>query len=340
MSNHPTPVRLTGFQIAVNPDGSVTHGVYSDPPPAAPSAVPPRPMSAESTTGSRILDGYLDLAPPNTLYHYTSADGLIGILKSREIWASNVAFLNDTKESINATDCIGHALSNRLLQPDLTESEKSFLASSRSTFGRFTRQFYVASLSKERDLLSQWRAYCPPLGGYAIGLPVAQLTAIANDQAFLLAPCIYDYDAQYQIGLELIEQLLMSFRSSQDQQDRERNPLEQLLEKFALVVARYGLLLKHSSFSEEGEWRLISPMLPFNNPRLDFRSVSSRPTPFYRFPLATERYPDFLRIDQDRLTVVVGPSSHSETSCLGVQFLLFKYATGGAFTASRIPYRA
>ncbi len=32
---------------------------------------------------------------PERFYHYTNIDGLHGILKSREVWATSVEYLND-----------------------------------------------------------------------------------------------------------------------------------------------------------------------------------------------------------------------------------------------------
>ena len=39
-------------------------------------------------------------ALPDEIWHYTTADGLIGILKSGQIWSTQVACLNDTLEPI------------------------------------------------------------------------------------------------------------------------------------------------------------------------------------------------------------------------------------------------
>jgi len=340
MADHPTPVRLTGIRFAINPDGSISHGVYAEGPPPPPRVVSPRPVEEPSTTGSRILDGYLDLNPPGVLYHYTSVDGLIGLLKSRQIWASNVTFLNDAKESVNATEVLTLAFSNRLNRPDLSEQEKNFLGKAKGELGRFSREFYITSLTEERDLLSQWRAYCPPTGGYALGLPAEQLLPIAAEHNFMLAPCIYEYDAQYQISLELIENLLTSYRQFQGNPAVDGSDVAKIINTFALTVARFGLLLKHTAFSEEKEWRLISSMIPIQSALLDFRSVSSRATPFYRLPLASDTNPDLVRIGKNRLVIVIGPSAHTEAHSAGIQLLLFKYAPGGAVTSSQIPYRA
>lgn len=38
------------------------------------------------------------------LYHYTSAVGLEGILRSRSLWATDTAFLNDWQEIVYAAE--------------------------------------------------------------------------------------------------------------------------------------------------------------------------------------------------------------------------------------------
>src|SRR6516164_4036522 len=45
-----------------------------------------------------------DQRPP-TLYHYTTAQGLLGIMESNRLWATNVRFLNDPSE-IDYAICI------------------------------------------------------------------------------------------------------------------------------------------------------------------------------------------------------------------------------------------
>src|SRR5229473_5273124 len=35
---------------------------------------------------------------PEFLYHYTSQDGLLGIIESRSLWATNISYMNDATE--------------------------------------------------------------------------------------------------------------------------------------------------------------------------------------------------------------------------------------------------
>ena len=39
-----------------------------------------------------------------SLYHYTTARGLMGILEQKKIWATHINYLNDKKEFIDAME--------------------------------------------------------------------------------------------------------------------------------------------------------------------------------------------------------------------------------------------
>src|SRR5450759_5567317 len=106
---------------------------------------------------------------PRVLYHYTSASSLIGILQSRAIWTTNIRFLNDSTEYAFAL-----ALARDVIQRRADKAQNKF------DFGLYTvllerltadiqSEVYVSSFTEKADQLGQWRAYCPPTGGYAVG---------------------------------------------------------------------------------------------------------------------------------------------------------------------------
>lgn len=43
---------------------------------------------------------------PKTVFHYTTAAGLLGILNTRQIWLSDINFLNDSKEMLYAARAV------------------------------------------------------------------------------------------------------------------------------------------------------------------------------------------------------------------------------------------
>ena len=47
----------------------------------------------------KIINKYHKILP-NKLYHYTSIDGLLGIIRNKNIWASDIQYLNDKEEFV------------------------------------------------------------------------------------------------------------------------------------------------------------------------------------------------------------------------------------------------
>jgi hypothetical protein len=44
------------------------------------------------------LDEHLKQKPNEFLYHYTSLHALLGIVKTRSLWSTNIFYLNDSSE--------------------------------------------------------------------------------------------------------------------------------------------------------------------------------------------------------------------------------------------------
>lgn len=62
--------------------------------------MPPSPQQYVANLHNRLTRTH----KPRTLYHYTSDSGLLGIIETKSIWATNVRYLNDSKEYALALD--------------------------------------------------------------------------------------------------------------------------------------------------------------------------------------------------------------------------------------------
>ena len=148
------------------------------------------------------------------IYHYTSSEGLIGILRNQHIRMTNVKFLNDSKELVHGVDLAKQHLKEAIEELKETNENINTIANSLSplskglfslgalnkhppqtpafpskyrftdiAFGQLinwvdtlskTAPFYTASFCKKGNILRQWMAYCPE-GGYAIGFNFSKL---------------------------------------------------------------------------------------------------------------------------------------------------------------------
>lgn len=100
-----------------------------------------------------------------TVFHYTNAAGLIGIVQSHTLWASSVLALNDLSEMRYGIEVIAEAISGRSGQASGNLREML----EREDFAGLARDSYVISASADGDSLSQWVGYAGNLG-YAIEL--------------------------------------------------------------------------------------------------------------------------------------------------------------------------
>ncbi|MGA3068809.1 MAG: DUF2971 domain-containing protein [Terracidiphilus sp.] len=208
-----------------------------------------------------------------TVYHYTSADGISGIIDKHEIWMSNTTFMNDTTELKalrNATDIL---MDNDFTNDAVRERWHKMVDRTR-TDEMIEPDYYMASFSKNGDSLEQWRAY----GNFCIGFEAGKL-AIRRRKIFLYE-CLYTED-------KLREWILAKERIPEwtnlpgDQRDNAAFNLVRI------APMKY----KNKHFSTEEEIRLIaishhnwdfpnSPVLYENDLPIHFR-----PHRLYGFPL-------------------------------------------------------
>jgi hypothetical protein len=104
--------------------------------------------------------------PPRAFFHYTSPEGLIGIVTGTAIWASDMLSLNDASEAAYPYRLIAEVLDAK--HPHVSQEH---IHRFKTQLTEYTFRLYapfVVCFSEERDLLSQWRAYGNNGEGFAL----------------------------------------------------------------------------------------------------------------------------------------------------------------------------
>lgn len=96
-------------------------------------------------------------------------------------------------------------------------------------------EVYVSSFTEMPDQLSQWRAYCPPSGGYAIGFKSKFIVAAESAAEQFLAHSIYDTYGQS----ELIKKLIDVVLQFADGCVRDRMPHDRIFRESFKLLGRY-----------------------------------------------------------------------------------------------------
>jgi len=193
----------------------------------------------------------------------------------------------------------------------------------------FPPRSYVISFTELQDSLSQWRAYCPSTGDYAIGFPAKQIISVSPNQQFKLVKCIYDWQIQVTILNEFIDCFVRRYKA-EDIQAKNDSEVQLFLSSCRDVLGQVALIMKHNSFAEEKEWRLISfGMLESNNSSISFRASAMGIIPYYKFNLTDSTFPDLLNaadvIQGGNLVIRTGPSPDPNNRARAAQYLVMHH---------------
>jgi hypothetical protein len=271
-------------------------------------------------------------AKADLLYHYTSPEGLKGIISSRKIWATDVLYLNDSAEFNYALDFLYSILEEKYSIREM-DTAITFFVDSRPE-ERIYPSVYVVAFSSEPDQLSQWRGYCPPTGGFSIGFHKGKLEQYFKSQEAELDHCVYNIFEQRDLLESLAQEIYDSYKGYLG---GGKLTLEQEAESSAKDNKTLGQVLKlaprikHPSFSEENEWRLVVKGSLLKKWKVQYRVSRSLLIP----------YVEVGPIDPDCFSqIIVGPCPHINLSYQSVKH--FVRATLGRdkeVTKSEIPYR-
>jgi len=284
------------------------------------------------------------ISKTSTLFHYTTAVGLLGILSSSTLWATDLRFLNDAQEAIYAQELVADAIrgmKNPVLDPahfaygmgegpvDQFSQYQGYVldALNSAQYG-----VYVACFCESGDLLSQWRGYGTD-HGYAIELKTDALTAALGGlstypPATGLEQVRYGSDAAADVVSLAVEAV----------GDFNLNHPGVKAEYKALHLSALLATLKNPGFREEEEWRLFAAFDRYQQgPMVD--PASHEPTRFRSTPMAIVPYIE-VQLPSDAIaTVRVGPGNSTDVREAGVRRLLRSLGSNATVLRSDVPLR-
>jgi hypothetical protein len=264
--------------------------------------------------------GCYDYDPDATIWHYTKGPGLIGIIGSGTLRATDVYCLNDSTEVQYGQNLYREAL--RYLQEKSKEDEavrnflNIYLSAGNEEFSPDS-PFFISCFSQRRDDLSQWRAYSEEGGenGYAIGFIARGLVSPFGE----LLRVNYDIEAHKKAAMRVAEATVEFFRTGL----QEKSPPSTAYWAWAFVlewdrrVARLATVLKASCFEPENELRFVHT------------HQSTDSIQFQQKTTLLGRHLSISFFDPPRLPiaeVLVGPGRHQSVTGMNVRRLLNQYS--------------
>jgi hypothetical protein len=274
------------------------------------------------------------------LWHYTDANGLIGILKTRQMWATQVSCLNDTLEQRHFAELIHAAVKARrkqhvdpLVEPLFRIADEELNNLDLTAAGQF-----VACFSEAEDDLNQWRGYGGGECGYAIGFRLQNILDVIKGRpnTFLL-PMGYADNIHNFIVADVIRCAEIYFKQGLSRHLPADPWAREFLAAFGNELSIISALVKHPKFSGESEYRISTHLQTGEHDQLIFRQKRTLLARHLPLDLAVqtdcERHLPITRI-------YVGPGPAQKVSKISVGDLLIqcKYQNIPV-ELSRVPYR-
>jgi hypothetical protein len=287
---------------------------------------------------AKIVEAAYSRRPSSLLYHYTSLEGVLAIVPSGQLWATDIHYLNDASELREAAAVFELATSEI---PRNNEEDREILRQlvdwlrNRLSDGHL---LFVACFSEDGNLLSQWRGYTPHGKGLSLGFSHAHLAACAARQGFLLGQCVYGVAAQAEVAKSTVAAIVGAARL--DGPSLAAHPSQSYHPTFLRLEAnllRIAALFKSAAFEAEREWRVVSPAVAnYRDSDIQYRTGRTTLLPYVNFLVSAE--------DEQPARVAhvfLGPTPNNNLAMQSLSmFLSRERATpSGGIQASGIPYR-
>lgn len=293
------------------------------------AAIDEREIDVE-TTGNPLAElvAPLQSDPPSVLYHYTSADAVVGMTCKNEFWLTEHGVLNDPGEFSFGLDRYFGILSG------LPGAKGIDLEKVRG-FAIRTTSLFVGCMTTASDSISQWRGYGDGGRGYCVGLDPRNLSSYRPSGNGALGPILLEV----KYGESLIPDYVK--RSSDEivrMKDTALSEMESSNDVAVFIVKSAtlcGMIFKHDMYEEEAEWRVVELRLREHGEKygLRFRAGAYGIVPYLPVPVwGSEHTPD-----EVIKSICVGPRADARMERT-LQLLCEHEGLHASIERSRIPF--
>ena len=265
---------------------------------------------------------------PAKISHYTTVEGLKGIVGTGSIWASNASFLNDKAE-------LNHAL-NAAKDAIVRLSSKTTMQQWSPMLKKVFKEFqdggapdtFVVCFCRSDDNLSQWRGY----GGTVQGV---SLTFDREKMSKRLRPDKADFFKVQYSKLSTVRKLSTALGEEISKLAVVDDLVEELneMQRYNKLRDRVSALLprfKHLGFGDEREWR-YAIQRRVEPSHLGFRVSNNKIVPYITVGTSDELLPI--------VAARVGPGPDQELTMRSVKLFLSSNGYNVPVTMSEVPFR-
>jgi hypothetical protein len=251
---------------------------------------------------------------------------MLGILQSATLFATQVAFLNDDRETKFGTDLfkivVQEEIEERAEDADAVAFFKKvleFSADDPTSPTHGISKFFITSFSADEDSGDQWQKYGRP-HGYAIGFYARGLRREPNSQIYRV---VYDPKKQVQAVKQIVRGTFDFYRQGLNE-ERSRNPSQWAIDFYHSwdegIYKLAPLVKDGGQWSTENEFRLVHELKLSEFPRVRF--VQKGSTLARYLPLDTPSWLSTRTPILPRAKILVGPGNDKIFTNISLRLLL------------------
>ena len=190
---------------------------------------------------------------PEVVYHYTSADGLNGILQSQELRLTRWDCLNDISENVYIHDVIRECIQ----EMEADETFKRNVGALNQIILSYKHP-HSSVQTENGDCLPLWTYYTKSAqsNGYCVGFNSDSFSF--KGTSFSMCGVIYNRSVQKQLINKFLQQFFVLYNSDIASGHTNAGAKLSLVHVFSDFVSSVGCLFKHPSFEYEEEIRVLA----------------------------------------------------------------------------------
>lgn len=293
-----------------------------------------------------------ELEEGDKLFHYTSAEGLQGILGG-EFWVTESHFLNDITEFHVATDIfeevINRNIKNGIIKEKLIKAVCKGVKTLVDDDITFDEQSgydgdYVISFCLDRDSILMWSEYSN-FCGYSIEFDFeALIHSFSDTDRIIHGKVVYNHEEQISLMEQIIEKeifeiypLCKYLDSWEDFNKISDDQIREVASQLETYVYHYNMFFKKECFSGENEYRFVFMCKHngisdqyFKKESQYFRVKDNVLIPFVKKKLSS--------LDSVN-SILIGPKNNSDIAEKGVKHFLRYHKIKAKVEKSEMPLR-
>lgn len=231
------------------------------------------------------------------LYHYTTPQGLVGILENQKLWATEYSFLNDASE-LNYGMTLSIELLEKEIQKDSNDTLDKYLLLVKNAMEnkQEINDFYITSFSEHKDLLSQWKGYGQNGQGFSLGFDFKEFTRWKREDILdifiYIQPVVYNVEEQKNELKQIYKNLIKHIFTLESNKSLTDEKFYSIASCTVNFIKLKSIFFKSDSFQEENEWRIVYQNIgnvEVKKKKIKFRFSESKIIPYLELDILPQK---------------------------------------------------